>query len=84
MDCRIIDVDSMKTQNIKKAPYHLVLIMLFISELCSAQTTQPPVFSDGDDVRDVPVASIDDSIILMLLVGVIGSCYLLRKKEAIK
>ena len=80
MDCRIIELDSMKTQNIKKAPYHLVVILLFISELSIAQ----PVFSDGDNVNDVPVSSIDDSIILMLLVGVIGSFYWLRKQEAAK
>jgi hypothetical protein len=80
MDCRIIEVENMKTQNIKKAPYHLVVILLFISELSIAQ----PVFSDGNDVNDVPVSSIDDSIILMLLVGVIGSFYWLRKQEAAK
>ena len=80
MDCRIIEVDNMKTQNIKKATYHLVVILLFISEFAIAQ----PVFSDGDDVHDVPVSSIDDSIILMLLVGVIGSFYWLRKQEAAK
>ena len=80
MDCRIIEIDSMKTQNIKKIPYHLVVILLFISELSIAQ----PVFSDGDNVNDVPVSSIDDSIILMLLVGVIGSFYWLRKQEAAK
>jgi hypothetical protein len=81
MDCRIIEVDSMKTQNIKKIPYHLVVIILFISELSRAQ---PPVFNDGEDVYDVPVASIDNSIILMLLVGVIGSFYWLRKQEVAK
>jgi hypothetical protein len=70
----------MKTQNIKKTPYHLVVILLFICELSIAQ----PVFSDGDNVNDVPVSSIDDSIILMLLVGVIGSFYWLRKQEAAK
>ena len=70
----------MKIQNIKKATYHLVVILLFISELCSAQ----PVFSDGDDVHDVPVSSIDGSIILMLLVGIIGSFYWLRKQETAK
>ncbi len=80
MDCRIIEADSMKTQNIKKIPYHLVLIVLFISELCIAQ----PGFSDGDDVHDVPVASIDKPIILLLLIGVIGIFYFLRKKEATK
>ena len=80
MDCRIIELDSMKTQNIKKAPYHLVVILLFISELSIAQ----PVFSDGDNVNDVPVSSIDDSIILMLLVGVIASFYWLRKQEVAK
>ena len=80
MDCRIIEVDSMKTQNIKKIPYHLVVILLFICELSIAQ----PVFSDGDNVNDVPVSSIDDSIILMLLVGVIGSFYWLRKQEVAK
>ena len=71
----------MKTQNIKKTPYHLVLIILFICELSRAQ---PPAFSDGDDVQDIPVTSIDGPIILMLLVGVIGSFYLLRKKELTK
>jgi hypothetical protein len=80
MDCRIIEVENMKTQNIKKIPYHLVVILLFICELSIAQ----PVFSDGDNVNDVPVSSIDDSIILMLLVGVIGSFYWLRKQEAAK
>ena len=83
MDCRIIEIDSMKTQNIKKTPYRLVLILLlFISELSSAQ---PPAFGEGDDVQDIPVASIDGPVILMLLVGVIiGSFYLLRKKELTK
>ena len=82
MDCRIIEIDSMKTQNIKKTPYRLVLILLlFISELSSAQ---PPAFGEGDDVQDVPVSSIDDPIILMLLVGVFGCFYLLRKKELTK
>lgn len=69
----------MKTQNIKSTPHYLVLVVLFISELCSAQ----PGFDDGDDVQDVldvPEASIDNPIILLLLVGVIGSLYLLRKK----
>ena len=80
MDCRIIEVENMKTQNIKKIPYHLVVILLFICELSIAQ----PVFSDGDNVNDVPVSSIDDSIILMLLVGVIASFYWLRKQEAAK
>ena len=80
MDCRIIEVENMKTQNIKKIPYHLVVILLFICELSIAQ----PVFSDGDNVNDVPVSSIDDSIILMLLVGVIGSFYWLRKQEVAK
>ena len=70
----------MKTQNIKKIPYHLVVILLFICELSIAQ----PVFSDGDNVNDVPVSSIDDSIILMLLVGVIASFYWLRKQEVAK
>ena len=70
----------MKTQNIKNTPYHLVVILLFISEFSIAQ----PVFSDGDDVHDVPVSSIDGSIILLLLVGIIGSFYWLRKQEAAK
>lgn len=81
MDCRIIEIDSMKTQNIKKTPYRLVLILLlFISELSSAQ---PPVFNDGDDVQDVPVNSIDFWIVPMSIVGILLIFYYYKKEQKI-
>ena len=83
MDCRIIEIDSMKTQNIKKTPYRLVLILLlFISEISSAQ---PPVFSEGggDDVYDVPVNSIDFWIVPMFIVGILLIFYYYKKAQKI-
>ena len=78
MDSRIIEIDSMKTQNIKKTPYRLVLILLlFISELSSAQ---PPVFNDGDDVQDVPVNSIDYNLWSVLVIVLIVIIVFFRKK----
>jgi hypothetical protein len=80
MDCRIIEIDSMKTQNIKKTPYRLVLILLlFISEISSAQ----PSFSEGDDVQDVPVNSIDFWIVPMFIVGILLLFYYYKKSKKI-
>ena len=77
MDCRIIEVDSMKTQNIKKVPYHLVLIVLFISDLCRAQ----PGFGDaGDNVQDIPVSSIGSYEYSILVIVSIVIFVLLRKR----
>ncbi len=76
MDCRIIEVENMKTQNIKKIPYHLVVILLFICELSIAQ----PVFSDGDNVNDVPVSSIGSYEYSILVIVLIAMVVLFRKK----
>jgi hypothetical protein len=82
MDCRIKQQEIMKSNFMKRAHKYLLLNLLLFNQLLHAQ---PPEFGDdGDNVQDVQVASIDDFIILMLLVGVIGSFYLLRKKEAAK
>jgi hypothetical protein len=82
MDCRIKQQETMKSNFMKRAHKYLLLNLLLLNQLLQAQ---PPAFGDdGDNVQDVQVASIDDFIILMLLVGVIGSFYLLRKKEAAK
>jgi hypothetical protein len=78
MDCRIIEIDSMKTQNIKKTPYRLVLILLlFISELSSAQ---PSFGEGGDDVHDVPVNSIDYNLWSVLVIVLIVIIVFFRKK----
>ena len=77
MDCRIIEVDSMKTQNIKKVPYHLVLVVLFISDLCRAQ----PGFGDaGDNVQDIPVSSIGSYEYSILVIVLIAMFVLFRKR----
>ena len=81
MDSRIIEIDSMKTQNIKKTPYRLVLILLlFISELSSAQ---PSFGEGGDDVHDVPVNSIDFWIVPMFIVGILLLFYYYKKAQKI-
>jgi hypothetical protein len=80
MDCRIKQQETMKSNFMKRAHKYLLLNILLISQLLQAQN--PPGF--GEDVQDVPVASIDKPIILLLFVGVIGIFYFLRKKETIK
>ena len=70
----------MKSNFMKRTHNYLLLNILLLSQLLQAQN--PPGF--GEDVQDVPVSSIDNAMILMLFVGVIGSFYLLRKKEARK
>ena len=77
MDCRIKQQETMKSNFMKRAHKYLLLNILLLSQLLQAQN--PPGF--GEDVQDVPPASIDNAVILMFLVGVIGSFFLLRKRK---
>ena len=78
MDSRIKQQEIMKSNFMKHIHNYLLLNLLLLSQLLQAQT------GFGDDVHDVPVASIDKHIILLLFVGVIGIFYFLRKKETNK
>ena len=77
MDSRIKQQEIMKSNFMKHIHNYLLLNLLLLSQLLQAQT------GFGDDVHDVPVASIDNAAILMFLVGVIGSFFLLiiRKQQ---
>jgi hypothetical protein len=66
MDCRIKQQETMKSNFMKRAHNYLLLNILLLSQLLQAQN--PPVF--GEDVQDVPVASIDCWIIPMFILGV--------------
>ncbi len=78
MDCRIKQQETMKSNFMKQIHNYLLINLLLLSQLSQAQ----PGFNDNVD--DVPVASIDKHIILLLFVGVIVIFYFLRKKETIK
>ena len=77
MDCRIKQKEIMKSNFMKRVYKYLLLNLLLLNQLLQAQ----PGFGDeGDDVQDIPEASIDKPIILMLFFGVIVIFYFFKKK----
>ncbi len=67
MDCRIKQKEIMKSNFMKRVYKYLLLNLLLLNQLLQAQ----PGFGDeGDDVQDIPEASIDFWIIPMFILGI--------------
>ena len=76
MDCRIKQQENMKSNFMKRAHNYLLLNILLLSQLLQAQN--PPSF--GEDVQDVPAASIGDYESSILVIVFIAMVVLFRKK----
>ena len=67
MDSRIKQKEIMKSKFMKRVYKYLLLNLLMLNQLLQAQ----PGFGDeGDDVQDIPEASIDFWIIPMFILGI--------------
>jgi hypothetical protein len=76
MDCRIKQQETMKSNFMKRAHNYLLLNILLLSQFLQAQN--PPGF--GEDVHDVPVASIGSYEFSILVIVLIAMVVLFRKK----
>jgi hypothetical protein len=76
MDCRIKQQQIMKSNFKKRVHNYLLLNILLLSQLLQAQ----PGFGDaGDNVNDVPVASIGSYEYSILVIVLIAMVVLFRK-----
>jgi len=77
MDCRI-KKGTMKIMYIKNIKGQILIAFLFVNQLLQANDL-PPDFNN--DVEDVPGASIDQWIFLMVLLGIGMMVYYMKKKQ---
>ena len=75
MDSRIKQQEIMKSNFMKHIHNYLLLNLLLLSQLLQAQT------GFGDDVHDVPVASIDYFIFPMFIIGAFLLSYNYKKYQ---
>lgn len=67
----------MRTTHMNNVKYHLIVVLLFLTQLIQAQT------EFADNVEDVPAAPIDEWALPMLIIGIMVMLFYCRKQQQV-